>query len=431
MYILCFLFFFYFFFCSSVENTGYICDFTSEKYNLGININKSEDVICYHKLSRGDTIGIIIPKYEKGYEDFHIITKCFDEISLEPSGDSRKSIYSIFKKNQIELSETQITFNNDNNTSILKINEVEKPTLFYCIFENRDDNKLLTHRGIVEISVDKNPTYNSPSSTDIILDLFNKLTPNVNVGQNSFYIMGYPGYTLYILAQLLNKPLYFFNDNCPLNFEKIGDIYKYTFPKGNAQNFKFFCPMYYEDNNVQIYIALIIIEFRDVGQSLDDIKKGIINKQMKDDIEKNLNKMLNGVEHDYIGNDQLQGLSIEMNDEKNIDLQLDYPCRDSCNNDKCKDFFDNSSCSSKCGHGYRLMNGYDLNNIAHIVVPCNNGECKIEDEIEPLIIFTYTSMIFFCIIITIFTIMIYFLITNRNKKVADPFVTYDSNLNTL
>ncbi|CRH02521.1 sporozoite surface protein 3, putative [Plasmodium relictum] len=433
MYILFFIFLFYFFFFSLVENFGYVCDFTSKKYNLDFIDNEKDDVICSHEIGPNDTIGVIIPQYKKGYENFHVITKCFNEVSLKESGDDTKSIYDVFKKDEIELSEKQITFSTEHNTSILSIKKVEKSTIIYCVFENSNNNKLITRRGIAKFSISKHSNLENEIDNILVVDLFNKLVPNVNIGNNLYHIKASPGNVLYILGtQLSNKKyIYFHKDNCPINFESIGDTYKFIFPIINEREIKYICSMYYEENDEKIFIGVLIITFEQKKPSLEEIQKDIIKKHMDDDVEKHVNKLLNDVEYDTIDNAQFIEQSINMNDEKYSILQSDYPDRNACNNDKCKDFFDNSTCSSKCGHGYRLLNGYELNSTSHIAVPCNNGECTIEDEIEPLVIFVYASMVFFCIIITIFTIMIYFLITNRKKIYSDPFVPYDSNLNNL
>lgn len=112
----------------------------------------------------------------------------------------------------------------------------------------------------------------------------------------------------------------------------------------------------------------------------------------------------------------MQNKNVDINNTDISAIQFMNLNSDNCNNNECTEFFNNSTCSSYCGKGYRLLNGNNHMYDEQMVVPCYNGECKPEDEIEPLYIFAHTSMVFFCIIFTILILTIYNLMKTEKKK---------------
>ncbi|GAB68931.1 hypothetical protein PCYB_143590 [Plasmodium cynomolgi strain B] len=216
----------------------------------------------------------------------------------------------------------------------------------------------------------------------------------------------------------------------------IGDIYKHVFPIINEEEVVYDCPMYYDEKEKKISVGNLIVTFEAKPPSIKSISKDILKKHIKEDIEKKLHAILNGTDYtmgnmDSVDDDQhhrYMEQSIEINETQTSNLQSVNIDKEHCNNDECVDLFENSSCSSLCGGGYRLRDGYDVRYDVQSVIPCNHGDCTHEDSIEPLVIFAWTSIVFFCIMITLLIITIYSLLHISKQKVADPFYNYDSNI---
>ncbi|SCP03382.1 sporozoite surface protein 3, putative [Plasmodium malariae] len=427
---LCYIFFLFVYLCTPVKNEGYMCDFSSEKYSLDMG-DYYDDVICYHEIGEGDSIGMIIPRYRDGNENIHIITKCFDKISLKKSGANPVSIYEVFTNDEISLSDANIFYNSEYLSSILHIKKVSKSNYIHCAFESRNAKGVPVHRGMTKISIKNTVINNENKSNRKVIDLFNKIDLNKDNSKNKYSISAEPGHILYILGiKMTNNKFIYFDDNCPIDFEQIGDIYKYIFPLINEKEVTYDCPMYLDENGKNISVGLLHITFVQKNPTLVDISKEILKMYMKYDIEKNLIKLLYGTEQE---DNKLNGSryiqqSIDINETQTSNLQSMNLDKEHCNNDKCNELFDNSHCSSICGNGYRLHSKYNVHYDTQGVVPCNNGECSIYDEIEPLIIFSFMAIVIFCITVVIFIIMLYNIMHTDKRKISDPFFTYDSNI---
>lgn len=455
--MLLYIFFLIFFsFYNPVKGEGYICDFSSEKYNIYFDEQK-DDVICYHEIYEGDSIGIIIPRYKEGNENIYIKTNCFNEVSLESSGNNALSIYDIFNDDEITLYDQDSIFYTEYISSILHIKKVKKNTYLHCVFESKDVNGLTTHKGIAKITI-KNVKHNENKklinndvdnnsslsfkkklTNKLVIDLLNKidiikddkLNNQYNNDDNKFLVEAKPGDILYLLGvKRKNKKYLYVDQDCPLHFERIGSIYKYIFPIINEKEEIYNCTLYVDDDvstNKKI-VGNLKITFVSKNPSINDINIDVLKKYIHSDIEQKLYKLLYGEISNSVNKYAEQNVDINNTDISAI--QFMNLNSDNCNNNECTEFFNNSKCSSYCGKGYRLLNGNNHMYDEQMVVPCYNGECKPEDEIEPLYIFAHTSMVFFCIIFTILILTIYNLMKTekKNKVNDDPFITYDSNL---
>ncbi|ETB61542.1 hypothetical protein YYC_01416 [Plasmodium yoelii 17X] len=424
-----------FIFYTPVKGDGYICDFSAEKFNIDFD-DYYDDVICEHEIGNGDSIGLIIPRYkdENGY--INVRTKCFDEVSLNVLGDNIMPIYDLYGKDEISVSDENKLYNSEYISSILQIKNVNKNNRIYCTFDNINRNGVLIHKGITKISIENkiSKQENNKSNTHVI-DIFNNINLNVDNSNNNYYIETKPGSILYMLGtNLLKNEYIYFDDNCALSFEKIGQIYKYVFPLVNETDITYICTMYINKEGNKTNIGKINITFKQQSPTIDTISKDVLKKYIKYDVEKKLNKILFGTKDDSsnnLNNVQYteQGVDINKGHISNIHgINID---KDYCNNDTCIELFSRSKCSSFCGNGYRLMDGYNIHYDTQSVIPCNNGDCSIENEVEPFIIFAWASIVFFCIMIAILIITIYFILEkNKTKKVkpSNPFISYDTNI---
>ncbi|CAG9472160.1 sporozoite surface protein 3, putative [Plasmodium vivax] len=424
-----------------VRGRGYVCDFSSSKYNLDFD-DYYADVTCYHEIGQGDTIGVIIPKYRDGRENTNILTKCFEEVSLNKSGTKPVSIYQIFSSDEIQVSASNSLYNTEYLSSILKIKNAQTNSYIHCVFENRNEKNKEIHKGVAKIAVKNYPIQNENLTNKHVVDLYNQLDLSKDNSNNKYRVTAEPGHILYILgSKLANGKSIYFGKNCPLHFEYIGDIYKHVFPIINEEEVVYDCPMYYDEKEKQISLGNLIVTFEARPPSIKSISKDILKKHIKYDIERKLHAILSGTDYalanmgsmdrvDSADSDHHRYMeqSIGINETQTSNLQSVNLDREHCNNDKCIDLFENSSCSSLCGGGYRLRDGYDVRYDIQSVIPCNHGDCTAEDSVEPLVIFAWTSIVFFCIMIAILIITIYSLLHVSKQKVADPFYNYDSNI---
>ncbi|GAW83474.1 sporozoite surface protein 3 [Plasmodium gonderi] len=430
--LVCYICVFLLLLITPVENRGYVCDFSSEKYNIDFD-DYYTDVICYHEIGEGDTIGVIIPKYRDGHENIEILTKCFDEVSLSKSGNKTVSIYKIFNKDEIEVSSSNSLYNTEYLSSILQIKNALKNSYIHCVFESRNAKNMEIHKGVAKISVKNYPVHNDNLSNKHIIDLYNKVDVSKDNSNNKYQVKVEPGHILYILGGKLpnGKYIYFAND-CPIIFEYIGDIYKHIFPIINEKEVVYDCPMYYDENETTISIGNLVVTFEPKFPSINLINKEILKKYIKFNIEKKLNILLNGTDNDMgnMDNDNQRYMEqgIQLNESQTSNLQSLNLDKEYCNNDGCVELFENSRCSSICDSGYRVLDGYNISYDIQSVIPCNNGNCTPEDSAEPFFIFAWASIVFFCIIVTILIITIYSIIQENKKIVPDPFYNYDSNI---
>ncbi|ANQ09843.1 Uncharacterized protein PCOAH_00039970 [Plasmodium coatneyi] len=418
-----------------VRGRGYVCDFSSSKYNLDFD-DYYADVTCYHEIGQGDTIGVIIPKYRDGRENTHILTQCFEEVSLNKSGNNPVSIYNIFTQDEIQVSASNSLYDTEYVSSILKIKNVQKNNYIHCVFQNKNEKNKEIHKGVAKIAVKNYPVKNENLSNKHVVDLYNQLNLKADNSNNRYKVTAEPGHILYILGnKLSNGKNVYFDKNCPIRFEQIGDIYKHVFPIVNEVEVLFDCPMYYDEKEKKISVGNLLVTFEAKPPSIKSISKDILKKHIKYHIEKKLHDILNGTDYTMGnvddsdgGNNRYMEQSVEINETQTSNLQSDNLSKEHCNNDECIDLFEKSSCSSLCGNGYRLRDGYDVRYDIQSVIPCNHGDCTPEDSIEPLVIFAWTSIVFFCIMITLLIITIYSLLHVSKQKVADPFFNYDSNI---
>ncbi|SCM24917.1 sporozoite surface protein 3, putative [Plasmodium chabaudi adami] len=421
-----------FIFYTPVKGDGYICDFSAEKFNIDFD-DYYDDVICDHEIENGDSIGIIIPRYkdENGY--INVRSKCFDEVSLNIFGDRVVSIYDLYGKDEISVSNENKLHNSEYRSSILQLKNVNKNNRIYCIFENINEDGALIHKGITKISIENNISKKEDNKSNRhVIDIFNKIDLNVDNSNNKYDIEAKPGDILYMLGtNLLNNEYIYFDDNCAISFEIIGQIYKYVFPIINEKDITYICTMYINKDGNKTNIGELNITFKHQYPTISAISKDVLKKYIKYDVEKKLNKILFGTQDDGSNNVKYAEQGIDVNKGRTSNAQGTNIGKDHCNNNACVELFSKSKCSSMCGNGYRLMEGYDIKYDTQSVIPCNNGNCTIEDEIEPFIIFAWASIVFFCIMFAILVITIYFILEkNKTKKIkpADPFLSYDTNI---
>ncbi|EUD68957.1 hypothetical protein C922_00648 [Plasmodium inui San Antonio 1] len=418
-----------------VRSRGYVCDFSASKYNLDFD-DYYADVTCHHEIGQGDTIGVIIPKWRDGRENTNILTQCFEEVSLNKSGNNPVSIYNIFNKDEIQVSASNSLYKTEYLSSILKIKNVQKNNYIHCVFENRNEKNKEIHKGVAKIAVKNYPLQNENLSNKHVVDLYNQLNLTEDNSNTKYTVTAQPGHILYILGTTLpNGKNVYFGKDCPLHFEHIGDIYKHVLPIINEEEVVYNCPMYYDEKEKKISVGNLIVTFEAKPPSIKSINKDILKKLMKHDIEKKLHSILHGTDYPMGNMDSADGdynrymeQSIGINETQTSNLQSVNLDKEHCNNDECIHLFENSSCSSLCGSGYRLRDGYDVRYDIQSVIPCNHGDCTPEDAAEPFVIFAWTSIVFFCVMIAILIITIYSLPHVSKQKVADPFGNYDSNI---
>ncbi|SBT48645.1 sporozoite surface protein 3, putative [Plasmodium ovale wallikeri] len=372
-----------------LKSTGYVCDFSAEKYSLDFD-DYYDDSICYQEVGIGDSIGIIIPKYRDGNEKIEILTKCFDEISLNKSGDNPISIYDIFRKDEIIVSDSKSMLYNNTEyiSSILKIKNTTSSNYIHCVFENKNKKGMIIHKGIGKILIKNSILKNNNVTHKLVIDLFNEIDLNKDNSNNKYSIYSEPGHILYLLGMKLSNGTYiYFDKNCPLNFEKIGEIYKYIFPIINEKEITYTCKMYFDENEKTTSIGSLIITFFQKDPNLKNIDKEILKKYIKYDIENNLYKLLYGTkQEDYYvnsNNGRYKEQSVDINESTTSNLQSINIHKEYCNNNNCIELFNKSRCSSICGNGFRLLDGYNIRYDIQSVIPCNNGECTPEDAAEP------------------------------------------------